>query len=290
MLNYMWYFIIVILKASMEIRQPFNILKQFLERLSIKMEQQVNKREQKKILLSPEKKKMRIAICEKEKKSAEKIKNLIYSYAEIHRLDIVADSYSNGNDLLCSKVLYNLIFIGYELNNKNGLEIAKDLRDSNSFSAIVFISENTDIIFETFKVSAFRFLVPPVKEDEIFTLLDDFFHKFGIDNPLWIKSGEETYCLDSNDIYFVEANNKHCVVHLMNEVIPCNRTMAKIFAILPKSHFVKINRAYIVNIRHIIKYNNDNVYLKNGETVHISRNYFKEFKENYCHCVNPKIP
>lgn len=254
------------------------------------MEQEVKKREQKKVMLSDKKRKMRIAICEKERKVAEKTKNIIYRYAEIHRLDIVVDCYSHGESLLRSKVQYNLIFIGYELMDKSGLEIAKALRLSNSSSFLVFISSNTDFIFESFKVNTYRFLVPPIKESEIYSLLDDFFQKFGNDYPLWIKSGEETYCLSSKDIYYLEADNKHCVVHLEEESLPCNRTMAKVSDVLPKNHFIKINRAYIVNLSHIIKYNNENVFLKNGETVHISRNYLKNFKEDYFFFINPRIP
>ncbi len=271
-------------------QQPFSILKQDFERLSIRMEQEVKKQEQKKVMLSDKRTKMRIAICEKEKKLAEKTKNIIYNYAEINRLDIVVDCYSHGESFLRTKVQYNLIFIGYELMDKSGLDVAKTLRLSNCSSFIVFISSNTDFIFESFKVNTYRFLVPPINKDDIYAVLDDFFQKFGNDCPLWIKSGEETYCLSSSDIYYIEADNKHCVVHLQDESLPCNKTMAKVSKVLPKNHFIKINRAYIVNLSHIIKYNSDNVFLKNGMIVHISRNYLKNFKEDYLFFVNPRIP
>ena len=254
------------------------------------MEQEVKNRERKRVLLTPQKRKMRIAICEKELKPLKLIKEFIYHYAEVNRLDIVVDCYSHGEALLCSKTHYNLIFIGYELADKKGLDLAKEIRSFNTISSIVFISENIDIIFETFKVNAYRFLVPPVNENDICTLLDDFFKKFGSDYPLWIKNSEETYCLNSDDIYYLEADNKHCIVHLKREALHCNKTMAKVAVVLPKNHFIKINRAYIINIRHIIKYNNDNVFLRNGKALHISRNYLQYFKENYRFFINPRIP
>lgn len=254
------------------------------------MEQEVKNREQKKVILSYRKTRMRIAVCDKEIKFTENTKSIIYQYAETNRLDIVVDCYSYGEALLCSKVKYNLIFFGYELLDSKGIEIAKALRTYNNSSLIVFISSNTDFIFETFKLNTYRFLVPPFKDKEIYSLLDDFFYKFGNDYPLWIKNNEETFCLNSRDIYYLEADNKHCIVHLQNESLPCNRTMAKVSTVLPKNHFVKINRAYIVNLNHIIKYNNDAVFLKNGQSVHISRNYLKNFKQDYKFFLNPREP
>lgn len=270
--------------------QPFHILNQVYEGLSIRMEQEVDKRERKKVMLSLKKAKMRIAVCDKEIGFAKDIKNTIYQYAESHRLDIVVDCYSYGEALLCSNVRYNLIFIGYELLDQKGIETAKTIRTSDSCSLIVFISSNTDFVFETFKVNTYRFLVPPVNNEEIYSLLDDFFNKFGNDYPLWIKSGEETFCLNSRDIYYVEADNKHCVIHLQKESLPCNRTMARVSDVLPRNHFLKINRAYIVNLNHIIKYNNDSVFLKNGSSVHISRNFLKKFKDGYRFFLDPREP
>lgn len=254
------------------------------------MEQKVENREQKYILLSYKKNKMRIAICEKDQTYAKTIKDYIYRYAEVNRLDIVVDCYSYGEALLCSKIHYNLIFIGYELVDKKGLELAIEIRSFDTISSIVFISKNVDIIFETFKVNAYRFLVPPLKENELCSLLDDFFNKFGNDYPLWIRNSTETYCLNSEEIYYIEADNKHCIVHLKREALQCNKTMAKVSDVLPKSRFIKINRAYIVNMYHITKYNNENIFLRNGDILHISRNYLQNFKENYLFFINPRIP
>lgn len=254
------------------------------------MEQKVELREQKKVLFSYKKAKMRIAVCDIKKEFLEKIKSIIYKYADFHRLDIVVDCYSHGEALLCSKIQYSLIFLGYELQGKNGLETAVSLRISNNYSSIVFISGNTDFVFDTFKVNPYRFLIPPLNQSDLYKLLDDFFTQFGNDYPLWIKNGEETFCLNTREIVYLEANNKHSVIHLQREAIPCNRTMARVFDVLPKNHFTKINRAYIVNLNFIAKYNNDTVFLKNGEKVHISRNYFKNFKEEYRFFLNPLEP
>lgn len=270
--------------------QPCNYFYQFEMGLSIKMEQEVIKREQKKIIFSCKDVKMRIALCDRNKSFLKQIKNMIYKYAEAKRLDIVVDCYLSGEDMISSGESYNVFILGYGLMGANGLEIAKQLRCDNELSFIIFISDYTDFVFEAFKVRPYRFLVRPVSEQQLFIVLDELFNDYGKSYPIWLKCGEDIVCLSTYQIVYLEADNKHCLVHLENECLRANRTMACVYEKLPKYCFIKINRAFIVNADYIFKYNSDCVVLKNGESLHISRNYFKSFKEEYKEMRNPHLP
>ena len=176
---------------------------------------------------------------------------------------------------------YHLIFLGELLADSSGLDTANNLREYNSFSSIVFISKSTELVFKSLKVNPYSFLTTPVDEISVSSLLDEFFEKFGCNYPLWIKSRNDTVCLNTNEIFFLEANNKHCFIHLNNQTLSCNHTMAKVYSVLPKNYFLKINRAFIVNIDYVSAYNRQQVYLKNGETLRMTRNFFEEFEINY---------
>jgi len=232
--------------------------------------------------------KMRIALCDWDMVFLEKIKKSIYTYAELLRMDIVADCYNSGEKLLNSGINYNIIFLGYHLSGMDGMKTAEKLRQKAFDTAIVFISENTDFILESFKVNPYRFLVKPVNTDNVIAVLDDYFKKIGTDYPLWLKSGEDTLCINTGDIYYLEADNKHCRVHLKEESLPCNKTMARVFNSLPKRSFSKINRAFVVNLKLVEKYNNELLYLKNGTTLRISRNYLKSFKQELFDFIQPR--
>ena len=234
--------------------------------------------------------KMRIALCDWDRKFVETVKNMIYIYAEHFRIDIVADCYDSGETLTSSGINYNMIFLGYRLNGINGMKTAENIRRSNSDTAIIFVSEYTDFVFEAFKVTPYRFLIKPLSRNTLFETLNDYFKRYGTDYPLWLRCGEDTVCLNTNEIYFLEADNKHCFVHLKGEILSCNRTMARVFGVLPKNHFSKINRAFVVNLNFVEKYNNEQIFLKNGQSIHISRNYLKAFKDEYRRFSNPREP
>lgn len=232
---------------------------------------------------------MRIAICDADTYFSKKLKQTLYKYSNQYRLDFVIDCFENGDKLLKSNNKYEIIFIEYFLLGKNGLEIAKLLRKNNIYSKIIFISQNTKFILESFTVSPFRFLTKPLDDKILFKTLDDYFSEKGVHHPLWINNNFNTFCIHTNDIFYIEADNKYCYIHLKDKKILCKKTMARVYDTLPKPHFQKINRAFIVNLDVINKYNSDNAQLSNGEKLHITRTYFKSFKENYLNYSLPKI-
>lgn len=231
---------------------------------------------------------MKIALCDWDMLFLENLKKAIYAYADLLRIDIVADCYNSGEKLLDSGINYKIIVLGYELCGINGFETAKAIRNKNSSSAIIYMSKNMDFVFDAFKINAFRFLPKPIEVEDIVDVIDEYFKSNGIDYPLWIKSGCDKVCLDTAEIYYLEANNKHCFIYLKSRSVLCNKTMARVFSNLPKNHFSKINRAYIVNLNLIDRYNNETVYLKDGTSLRIGRNYIKSFKEEYRRFAEPK--
>ncbi len=229
---------------------------------------------------------MRIALCYGNKEILGKLKKIIYLYAEFKRLDIVAECYVYGEDIIESEVEYDIIFLGYTLNGENGFEVAKTLRSKGMFSAIIFITDYVDFVFDSFKVAPYRFLVTPIEEKVIFDVLDDFLDGLDRHHYFSVKSGKDIFCLNTSEIFYLAADNKHCLIHIREQSVICKRTMAKIYTEMPKSHFVKIHRAFIVNLDYITKYNSDFLTLTNGEKLYISRNYLKDFKTRYRRFLN----
>ena len=255
------------------------------------MEQKAVIQEQKKkIIFFKKNLKMRIAICDSNISYLKELKSLLYRYSNSNKMEFIVEEFTNGEQLLKSKNKYCLIFIEYTLSGINGLETAIQLRKNCNNSGIIFFSYNTDFILESFKVSPYRFLIKPLNPTVLFDTLNDFFVSYSEHYPLWITNQINTYCLNTSDIFYLEANNKHCYVHLKDEVIPCNKTMARVFSTLPHKYFKKINRAFIVNLDCISRYSNEYVFLTNGENIHISRKYYKFFKQEYIDYANPKIP
>lgn len=224
---------------------------------------------------------MRIALCDSDISALKATKKVIYEYANIHGIELLVEEYSSGAELLINKIKYRLVILDYTTNDLNGLETARILRKSNPDCAIIFLSSFKEFIIESFKVNPFRFLLKPLDKSLLFSALDDFF-KYRSDNrPILIKDGGDTFCLNANEIFYLEADNKNCYISLRNKKIRCRKTMARVYCELPHQHFGKINRAYVVNFNYISGYNREAVTLRNGEQLHVGRCYFKSFREEF---------
>ena len=232
---------------------------------------------------------MRIAIFNKNKNCLRQLKEIVYRYAEKFKIDISVECFICGKDLLASKNRYHIVFLDYGTENNSGLKTAVRLNEKDCFCSIIFTGFNKCFDNNVFAVHLTGCLTYPIKESEVVCVLDNYFRKRKNGYPLLIKSGTDTVCRNVNEIVYIEANNKHCVVHLGQESIDCNNTMANVYETLPKRLFLKINRSNVINSEYINKFNSDEVMMKTGERLYISRNYRKNFKEKYCDFINRLI-
>ena len=221
---------------------------------------------------------MRIAICDKNIEFSNHLKRKLYSYSNLNRYEFLAETFQSGEELLNSQNKYAIIFIEYTLDGINGLETARELRRRNNKSIIIFLTACTHFIFEAFSIEACRFLTKPLDDAMLSNTLDQILPG---NYPLLINIGGEITYITTNEIIYLEANNKYCYIHLLNKTLQSKKTMAQVLEALPKSHFQKIHRSFVVNLNQISKYNSENVFLKNGTTLHVTRTYFKNFKQNY---------
>ncbi len=251
------------------------------------MEQKVIIKEQKKVLFSYKDVKMRISVCSKNDVLLKLVKNLIYEYSEKHRLELVVDCFKDATLMLNCPKKYSLIFLELESGTAEEFDLSEQLKRVNRFASVIFVSKRAEYAVKALKYLPADFLLLPIQKTSFFEMLQTFFKKLGNNYPIWVKSREDTICLKISEIAFLEANNKHSFIHTYSDSIACNKTMAYVSRKLPQQHFIKINRAYIVNLDSVVKFNNDVLWLKNGKTLHISRNYLKSFKIEYRKYINP---
>jgi DNA-binding LytR/AlgR family response regulator len=224
---------------------------------------------------------MRIAICDDEKVFRDDLKQAIYTYSNVHRLELVVDEYLCGENLLDSKQEYEIIFLDFKMGGINGLETARILRKRNINCTIIFLTSYSYFIYESFEVSTFRFFKKPLDSEKLFKALDKYFESFGNDYPLLIKVGHDTILIKTNSILFLEADNKKCYINLAGEKLHCAKTMGSVANLIPKSIFCKVHKAFIVNFNYISNYDKEYIHIMNGERVPVSRKYISSFKEAY---------
>ena len=118
---------------------------------------------------------MRIAIVDDIKEE----RAVLYGWLsnQLSKRNIPGDfvEFESGEEFLAAakKRPFTVVFLDIYMNGANGIEIARELRMSDSDCFLIFTTTSTDHALEGFRVRALHYLVKPYNEKEISTLLDE---------------------------------------------------------------------------------------------------------------------
>ena len=125
----------------------------------------------------------------------------LFDYCMAKDVDYTAKQFESGESLLKEVTDFDLIFLDYQFENKgkDGMSIAREIRKINSEVTIIFLSSYTSIVYDTFEVAAFRFLVKPINKEKLYSAMDDYYNSLNSDNTLAIKAeGVNHYIKEKN--------------------------------------------------------------------------------------------
>ena len=117
----------------------------------------------------------RIAICEDEKAQREYLAKLLEQWKNESGKKVAVDTYTSAEQFLFEtegKQPHDLLILDIQMEQMNGVELARKVREKDTKVVIVFLTGIKDYAIEGYEVGAVRYLLKPVKEAELFVLLD----------------------------------------------------------------------------------------------------------------------
>lgn len=83
--------------------------------------------------------------------------------------------YENGEAFLKASKEHDftVLFLDIYMNGANGIEIAREFRNTNKDCLLIFTTTSLDHALEGFKVRAMHYLVKPYTEEELSSLIDE---------------------------------------------------------------------------------------------------------------------
>lgn len=87
--------------------------------------------------------------------------------------------------------------------------------------------------------------------------------------------------VNTNNIIYVETIKHNTLVHLRGNNYVCTQTMKEMCNLLENEGFFKCHQSYLVNLDDVESYDTQDIYLKNGETIMLSKRNKKAFETEY---------
>ncbi len=198
---------------------------------------------------------LNIAVCDDEPIICEGIRKKILEIKTDYQVDI----YNTGAEIVSADKRYDLIFLDIEMPGKDGMIIAKELREKGYKGNIVFLTSHTEFMPEAFKVRAFRFLEKPVKTGELEETLSEAEKEFVNNKKLIVADSGAHIIINISDILYVEGKKNDTIIHMTDGSIETKKTMKYWLTELGEGQFCQVHKSYLVSLRYIKEVYTDRV-------------------------------
>ncbi len=222
---------------------------------------------------------IRIAICDDEKHMSNHIRAMTSDFFRKKNREISIRTFSSGEDLLSYDGQIDILFLDIQMKGMDGIETARKLRADKFRGFLIFITVLKEMVFLSFEVQAYDYLVKPVDEKQFGKTMERLYtsmQNIGEDSLL-VQKGYEGRIIREDEIVFCEVIDRKIYLNLASgEVVDYYERIENLETKLG-SHFFRCHRSYLINLKYLKGYKNGTAYMDNGKEVPVSRLRSKEF-------------
>ena len=221
---------------------------------------------------------MKIAICDDEKIFLDSLEEKIYGI--LSKLDCEVIPFGSAEALLSSAMDYDLIFLDIEMGGMDGMRAAKQIRETDFETPIVFLTSHTEMAIEGYEVNAFRFLKKPVEEEKLRQTLQDIQLMKVSHKGVMIKAGGEEIVVIPSEVLFLESDNNNVRIITSSGSITTRLKLSEAIEIFNRINDTirKVHRCSAVNLDHVARLRDREAVLDDGSVIAVSRSCFADFK------------
>lgn len=226
---------------------------------------------------------MRIAICDDERTYIEKIKNDINSL-KTHENEFEFSEFESGEAFISEfpKDKYDLIILVIEMKDLNGLQTAEFLRQIDKNVILIFMTSYDKFVYQGYEVNAFRYILKNQPEPIYLKQLSDTIQEY-YRNKKYIKvvDNDIEKELLTVDILYIEVYSHQIVIHTFNKEYYQKGKLSDYEKMLEACLFVRSDKSVLINIANIDYIKKNQVYMKNGKILYVSRNHLENITKAF---------
>lgn len=229
---------------------------------------------------------MKIAICDNDMSFVLKLKNLIDDYCAHSNLIGEYYLFNSPAKLLEADLLaVDVIFLDVVMPEMNGIKAAGYLRRQYSDMVLVFATDYIEYAPAGYRVDAFRYLLKSRLSQELNEILNEIVDKLYVDQAaILVKAHGEDILLQLKDILYMEGSGRRMViVHLLGEERPleCSGKLSEFEGRLENEGFLRLQRSFLANIRHIKKISGYTAFLDNGTELKVTDKNYNQIRSSF---------
>ncbi len=220
-----------------------------------------------------------IAICDDEKQMSDHIRTLVSDFFRKKNREISLRTFLSGEELLNYDGQIDILFLDIQMKDIDGMETARRLRADKFQGFLIFITVLKEMVFQSFEVQAYDYLVKPVEEKQFERTMERLYTSMqnASEDSLLVQKGYEGRIIPKDEIVFCEIIDRKIYLNLASgEVVDYYERIENLETKLD-NRFYRCHRSYLINLKHLKGYKNGTAYMDNGKEIPVSRLRSKEF-------------
>ena len=199
-----------------------------------------------------------------------------------------------NNALAASKFMeenpVDLIFLDIQMPGITGIEFARNI---SKRSLVIFTTAYSECAVDSYEVDAIDYLIKPIDPERFHKAVNKAiaYHSLllkeekenieaGNTEYFFVKSERRYFKINYKDILFIEGLKDYVIIQLDEQRVITRMNLKNIFELLPKHDFLRVNKSYIVNTKHIDSFDNNDIFIKTHE-IAIGNTYRDAFFEAF---------
>lgn len=221
------------------------------------------------------------AIVEDSPKELEHLQDCLTRYAAERKVQFETSVFGDAADFLEHyRADYDIVFMDIELPGMNGMEAAHRLREIDQQVILIFVTNMAQFAVKGYEVDALDYIIKPVQYGPLCIKLDRAVaRRVAAEESIMVAQPTGTVRLLLREVLYIEVQGHKLTYHTDQGEVTGSGTLQETEERLHDKGFLRCNKGYLVNQRHIRLVNGCDLMLSNGESLQISRLRKKDFME-----------
>ena len=227
-----------------------------------------------------------ILICDDDATFAQNMAQKILELPTYSNKSMTLQCLTNKNDM-CAALLanYDIIFLDIDLGEKNGINLARDMRRRNPESVLIFVTNFSEYAPEGYEVDAFRYLSKAELDKKLSIYFSDALTVCRTrQRKVEIFCEGESMPVPVHALIYVESQGHEQCLHMIGwpkEKLYTRLTMAQLEELLFPQGFLRVHKRYLVNMAYLQTLQSTGAFLTTEQKLPASAHSYRENKKKF---------
>ncbi len=221
---------------------------------------------------------MKILLCDDEQQYTDELKIHIEEFMKSRSISFEIFTFNNPQSIVESDTVYQLAFLDIQMNELDGISLAKILKERNNKIVIFFVTSYNVYQDDAMDLRAFRFFEKPYNADRLYSGLEkamEYIDESYID--FYIYTNNEHKKILTDDVIYVERGNRQVTLVTTKGNYTTRETFDEWCEILQNSFFYKVHKSFIINLHYVTSYKYSEIFIQNNIRIPIASRRQSDF-------------